>query len=71
MHDLLSFMPRPRMKTRPPSTDIQHVVNALVNDVQVLVAHDRGVVLRVLAQFAHEERLRLPRAEQKEHEQPR
>jgi len=69
MHDLLSFMPRPRMKIRP-SNDTRQLVNQLVNDVQMLAAHDRGVVLRVLAQFAHEERIRLPRAEQQDQERP-
>lgn len=58
MHDLLSFMPRPRMN-HTPSDDLKRTVSALVNDIQVLAADDKLVVLQVLAQFAHEERLRL------------
>lgn len=54
MH-LLSFAPRVR-STRKPPADIQHTVQALVDDIQVLALNNRAVVLEILAQFAHEER---------------
>ncbi len=58
MHDLLAFMPRPRMKHTPPA-DIRHTVNDLVDDIQVLAAANQLIVLTVLAQYAHEERARV------------
>lgn len=58
MHDLLSFMPRPRMKHTPPDA-IRRTVSDLIDDIQVLANADEIVVLTILAQFAHEERIGL------------
>jgi len=58
MHDLLSFMPRPRMK-HTAHDDIRHTVSDLIDDIQVLAAADQVIVLNVLAQYAHEERIRV------------
>lgn len=62
MHDLLSFVPRPR--TKSPSDSIKRTVSALVNDIQVLAQYDRSCVLKVLAKVAHMQRVRL-RAEER------
>lgn len=58
MHDLLSFMPRPRMKHTPDSS-LRRTVSNLIDDIQVLAAADESIVLNVLGQYAHEERLNL------------
>ena len=58
MHDLLSFMPRPRMN-HTPLADLRRTVADLIDDIQVLAAADQVVALHMLALFAHEERTRL------------
>lgn len=58
MHDLLSFMPRPRMK---PTDDIRATVSDLVNDIQVLAQSDSASVLKVLAKYTRHQRRRIHR----------
>ncbi len=66
MHDVLSFVP----KSRPvvtPADDIRALVSTLVDDIQIIAANDRAVILMVLAQYAHEQRRRVLR-EGRQHE---
>ncbi len=60
MHELLSFVP----KSRPvvtPADDIRALVSALIDDIQIIAANDRAVILMVMAQYAHEQRKRVLR----------
>ncbi len=62
MHEVLSFVP----KSRPivtPEDDIRALVSALVDDIQIIAAHDRSIILTIMARYAHEQRRRVLKEE--------
>jgi hypothetical protein len=65
MHDLLRFAPRPR-PIAPPTDPVKALVNALVNDIQIIASYDRAVILATLGQFAHDQRIRVLKEEQRD-----
>lgn len=62
MHDLLSFVPRPRTRNTP-SDELRRLVESLVNNIQLFALHDRIAIVRGLAQCADEQRLRMQEEE--------
>ncbi len=59
MHDLLSFVPRPRTKPVPPNDGTRRMLEELIDDIQIIALHNRIEILEVMAQFAHEQRARM------------
>lgn len=62
MHDLLSFVRRPRTKTAATDST-KRLVRILIDDIYMLAIHGDLVSLRAMADVAHAQRSRLPKAE--------